>query len=144
MTPFFYLNDYKGGIAAYYPEANKFSSKIKSKKRSTFKDVDNNSNRSKSVKSKQSSKSKDSKNSKREENPFKRKNFREPNLYTSPQIYPIRQNLRDNLDNNNKSLSKGKNTFLKMNITTNRSPLKFNKLTSAKSTGALKATEYIR
>ena len=37
MTPFFYLNDHKGGIGAFYPEAHKSVSKFKAKKKNTFK-----------------------------------------------------------------------------------------------------------
>jgi hypothetical protein len=66
MSPFFYLNQHKGGIGSYYPEAIKTGSIMKPKKRSTLKDIDSKSNRSKSSKSKNSSKSKDSKTSKKE------------------------------------------------------------------------------
>lgn len=148
MTPFFFINNHKGGIGIYYPEAFKIGSNIKQKKRSTLRDVDSKSNRSKSNRSKNSCKSKDSKDSKsskKEENSLRRKNVKETNLYTSPNYYQSnRQSTKEHLDLANKSLSKGKPGLLKLTITTNRSPLKFNKITSVKSVGNLRATEYIR
>lgn len=144
MTPFFFISNHKGGIGIYYPEAFKNGSILKNKKRSTLKDLDSKSNRSKSNRSKNSSKSKDSKDSKsskKEENPLRRKNIKETNLYTSPPVYqPNRHSTKERLDLANKSLSKGKPGLLKLTITTNRSPLKFNKMTSVKSAGNLKAT----
>jgi hypothetical protein len=149
LTTIFYINNHKGGIGIYYPEAFKNGSGIKHKKRSTLKDADTKSNRSKSNRSKNSSKSKgskdskdskDSKSSKKEENPLKRKNIKETNMYTSPPNYLTnRQITKERHDIANKSLSKGKPGLLKLTIATNRSPLKFNKLTSVKSAGNLKA-----